>query len=237
MKKHALIITLIFIFSSCTTTFERRISPGCIFGKVVLSDMNGNTLTNETITVSIPDKNISATCDEKGFFELDGIPTGTYIMSFKSETTEEYLKNGVQIYGGDVPADIGTLYLSQKSTGSITNLHIGMIGFTQKGVFGDVNYPNGSDDANVVVFFSSDSQVSKTNFQFCESTYTYNDSFSMNIDSYLQANMPGIDSVYIIAYLASTGNCNWNCNEYNMNCVDPTCCDTPSNTLLYIVNQ
>jgi hypothetical protein len=237
MKKPAMIITLIYILSSCTTTIDRTISPGSIFGMVVLSDMNGNNLTNETITVSIPEINMSATCDEKGFFELDGIPAGTYIMTFKSESTEEHVKNSVQIYGGDVPANIGTVYLSQKSTGSITNLHIGMIGFTQQGVIGNVNYPNGSYDANVVLFFSSDSQVSKTNFQFCETIHTNNDSFSMYIDSYLQSNMPGFDSVYIAAYMASAGNCNWNCDEYNMNCVDPTCCDTPSNTLLYIVNQ
>jgi hypothetical protein len=226
MKRITSIIVLtLCLISSCKT--DRQILTGSICGNVYAYDIYGNRLSN-TVTISIPELNISTTANSFGFYKLENIPDGTYTILYTSETTEEYLKRGVQVFGGSNSAYIGISYISEKATGSVSNLRIEPGAFMEfiKGESNNTSLPVG-------IYISSESDVSKNNYDFYGSCDQWGSGFSLTIDE-LELEYPStVQTVYIVAYLTSDKYRDWNCDEYNLNCVDPACSDTPSNIISY----
>jgi hypothetical protein len=224
-----LIFFVVILLSSCKPEYIDL--KGSICGNVFIYNENGEMLPHETITVSIKVLGLSVNTNSDGYYILNEIPAGTYNVSFKSISTSEHIKRGVQIAGSENPILLNPVNLSVKSNGIVSNLHFDPSPLLT-GIAGNIN-PSGNvnEKKKINLYSSTNSIVSKENYQFFETFEAYADSFVFYPEIIQNAYLYGINQLYFVAYMSVNNEHDWNCDEYNMNCVDPGCSDSPSNII------
>ena len=239
MKKYkniAFLLIALLIISSCKTEYKEL--TGSISGNVIAFDEHGDMLPDEITTVTIPDLNKVIQTNTAGFYIIKDIPVGTYKFTYKSPNTEENTKYGVQVTPGETVALLSDITLIQKSSVGISNLQIVNINY----IFGFAEVScviehQGTDfhSQKVVIFVSSDNNVSKENYDFFKEITTTVASFSTII--YFYSGGTKVDNIYFRAYTLPNAEYDFICDEYNMNCIDPGISDNPSNVLEIPINK
>lgn len=91
---------------------------GTILGYVNPVDENGSPLAKSGVVISIDGANPTATATSgtDGKFELPGVKSGTYNLSFTRNGLTTFRRFGLAHVGGDQPTYLGSVTLSQAST-------------------------------------------------------------------------------------------------------------------------
>ncbi len=201
----SIVMLLIFGMFGCTKVVDTVSLEeyGSLSGRVRMFGENGFIIPNEQATIRIEGTDFTTTSDNNGFYEFTDIPTGTYNISYKSSSTEEYLRQGVIVSVGTNPVLLKDVVLGQKPLSSVSNLRIEPAGFTQK-IIGDIDPPGGETKytAKTVYFFvSDDNNVSSENYVYYYAVSTRTNTFEASSGSMnFYTKIPDADTAYIRAY-------------------------------------
>ena len=93
---------------------------GSIMGFVTLVDSAGNYLANNSgVTIAAQGTSFSTTTDSSGKWTLNGIPTGTYVITATKPSYGMTEQQGVELVGGNNPIGIGPFTIAQPPIDSI----------------------------------------------------------------------------------------------------------------------
>jgi hypothetical protein len=136
---------------------------GDVIGFVRLLDENGGEVLDRTGIKVILNNKYTALTDATGKFELKGVMAGTYVATFEKEGFGTYKKYNISFAGGRKPAVLYNIYLLELPVFDLTQFHV----FPQDNlvvqVVGSITEVQGY---NFTYYFSSDEDVSSTNFDY-----------------------------------------------------------------------
>lgn len=118
---------VLFIFTGCTTEKKYEGLTGELIGLVVLYDQDRNIVpdcSNVEVCIEGTKPLITVLTNEKGRFEVKGLETGTYNLSFKKEGYGTHKLIGYQFLGGEVPATVYQTPLFELTNNQVEDLEL-----------------------------------------------------------------------------------------------------------------
>jgi hypothetical protein len=219
MKRFAIILVFLISLIGCKGDPGPAgpLLTGSISGKTVLVDDSGNWQSNSSgITVSLEGTLYSAVSDSSGFWQLNNIPTGIYIISmYKAGFFKEGFPN-FQFAGG------GKFFWGENSIGKIPPITVSNLTATVLDSINTINFagtisPADSLSLQVVILLSKEkpSDSSKFSYQiYLFSSYiparstTFTASIQLSANDYLLYNVPKGTKLYATSFPVPIGG--WN---------------------------
>jgi len=205
----AFVAGMVALITGCNDSPQTLVLSGDIVGYSTLCDLNGNPIPNDTgITVSVEGKNLTATTNSLGQWDLAGLTTGIYNIDISKSGYGSRKILDFQFVGGG-QADAGNVGLYQIPSYSVTKLS-DTVENTIVYISGIFSGPLPTDlmFASLYLFLDTVPSVSSDPKKYLASTSITNaadTSFSAGINpTYLQkSGFSGGQTIYMVAYASS----------------------------------
>lgn len=178
---------------------------GDVIGFVRLLDENGSEILDRSgVMVSLSDQH-TATTDASGKFEINGVPAGSYIVTYEKEGYGTYKSFNFSFAGGRKPAVLYNIYLLKLPGFSLTQFHVFPQDNLSVQVTGSITQSPGY---NFTYFFSDQGGVTSSDFDYsygysfcCGSVTDFNHMISLSTSGFAKG-----QTVYMTIYASNATN-------------------------------